>query len=183
MGITLVWMTCDSPPANIAWLFLYYTCPKSNTRQSSRVWLIFVMDWISFHSLATKYVLQILTGAVAVVGVAWLAPTGWLEVKSTPLGLSQSMKNTSTVHWCHRRYKMCNSWKNWTIKKMHVIIFKKCLLWTVKPLQVRFWKPVHPYQLVEQRKRLSVPERQVYDGQVIDITDEKCKAACAAAKV
>ena len=58
------------------YLMFLYTWPKSKTRERRRVWLILVTDWISFHSLATKYVLQILTGAVELVGVAWVEPDG-----------------------------------------------------------------------------------------------------------
>ena len=80
------------------------TLRNSSVRRRSRAGFIFLWDWISFHSLAAKYVRQMLTGDVMVVGMAAVGCSAFrLVVSSTPLGRSQSMKKMSIVHWCHTR--------------------------------------------------------------------------------
>ena len=70
-----------------------------------RVWLILRRLWISFHSLATKYVRQMLTGQCLVLDMVAMALAPWVAVegKKTPWGRSQSMKKMSIVHWYHIR--------------------------------------------------------------------------------
>lgn len=55
------------------------TSRKKSTAMTWKVGLILRMVWISFHSLATKYVLQILTGD------AWLFPSPDPQNRTTPL--------------------------------------------------------------------------------------------------
>ena len=45
------------------------TLRNSSVRKRRRVGFVFLRDCISFHSFATKYVRQILTGDVTVVGM------------------------------------------------------------------------------------------------------------------
>ena len=54
-------VTCDEGSRS-AKLLNPTTSKNSNKVARTSVGLIFLSDWISFHSLATKYVLQMLTG-------------------------------------------------------------------------------------------------------------------------
>lgn len=77
----ICWLhTCKMWPVTL-------TSRKKSTAMTWKVGLILRMVWISFHSLATKYVLQILTGD------AWLFPSPDPQNRTTPL------QNITKCYW------------------------------------------------------------------------------------
>ena len=66
------------------------------TETTCKEWLIFLRVWISFHSLATMYVLQTET-AISLVAVTDVPPS--FVVSCPGFGLSQSIRNRSTDIW------------------------------------------------------------------------------------
>jgi hypothetical protein len=72
--------------------------------------LIFLVVCISFHSLATKYVLHMLTGCGTVLAVSWL----WGCIKELwARGRSQSMKKMSIEICLQSRWITCTIWNTY----------------------------------------------------------------------
>lgn len=122
-----------------------YTSKKKRTVSIWKSGLIFLTVWISFHSFATKYVLHMLTGTVALrtppspgqrdkirksvsslfwkssktILVQWLFQLPSTALRTFPLGRSQSIKNMSMVIWDISLCKNCRAWK-WQAKHLKV---------------------------------------------------------------